>query len=284
MGIYRHPTEDRNFISADRLPTVDIEVPLQQVLGLDDYARPYSRIVRSQEEVSHGGTGPGGQFTGSDIRKAYYPIGTLTGSGQSVGLMELEGVNLADVAEFFAKHYGAANSVPITLIKTDSEPVTCTGGCDDSEQALDIEYTISMAPGLASVRVYIGSSPEDVLNAMASDNISKVLSTSWGWNEAYVTDDVLFKEFAVQGQTNLTASGDYSSLQASGLAGRDRNIIAVGGTDLATKTGGGWLSETGWSGSAGGPSLDTRIKIETYQLPYITAANGGSTTLRNVPT
>jgi subtilase family serine protease len=89
----------------------------------------------------------------------------------------------------------------------------------------------------------------------------------------------------MQGQTMLTASGDYSSLSASGpWPEEDANLTAVGGTDLVTKSpGGAWSSETGWSSSAGGPSLDKTIKIESYQKPYINTANKGSTTLRNVP-
>jgi subtilase family serine protease len=285
MGLYRHPSEARNFISPDRLPTVDLRTPIQQVIGLDDFVLPYRHLARGEPEGKTTGSGPGGYFIGSDIREAYYPVGTLTGAGQSIGLMELAGVNLTDVSTFFENGYGAANSVPIDLISTDGASVNCTGGCDDGEQALDIEYAISMAPGLASVRVYVGNSAEDVLNAMASDNISKILSTSWGWNANFKTDDALFKEFAMQGQTNLTASGDYSSLKASGpWPEEDDNIVAVGGTDLATtKPGGPWKNETGWSGSAGGPSLNKNTPIESYQLPYINAANGGSTTVRNVP-
>ena len=285
MGLYRHPTEGRNFMAPDRLPTLDLKTPIQQVIGLDDFVLPYRHLVRGESEERTTGSGPGGNFTGNDIREAYYPTGTLTGAGQSIGLMELEGVNLADVKKFFADGYGPKNSVPIHLISTDGAPVTCTGSCDDSEQALDIEYSISMAPGLSSMRVYVGNTAEDVLNAMASDNISKILSTSWGWNVNFKTDDGLFKEFAAQGQTNLTASGDYSTLTASGpWPEEDANIIAVGGTDLVTSSAGGpWKSETGWSHSAGGPSTDKSIGIESYQLPYINAANGGSTTLRNVP-
>ncbi len=286
IGLYQHPTEDRNFVSPDRLPTIDLKTPIQEVIGLDDFVRPYHRLVHSGVVPQTTGSGPGGNFIGSDIRAAYYPTGTLTGSGQSVGLMELEGVNLADVSTFFANGYGPPNAVHIERIKTDSAGLNCNPPhCDDSEQALDIEYAISMAPGLSSVRVYIGSNAEDVLNAQASDNVSKVLSTSWGWNEHFATDDALFKEFAMQGQTNLTASGDYSSLAASGpWPEEDANIIAVGGTDLTTTSAGGpWAKETGWSGSAGGPSLDKRIKIESYQLPFINSENHGSTELRNVP-
>jgi subtilase family serine protease len=284
MGLYKHPTEDRNFLSPDRSPTFDLDTSLQEVLGLDDFVLPHNKMAQAKVAASAGGSGPNGQFIGSDIRAAYYPSGSLTGVGQSVGLMELEGVNLSDVALFFANNYGAANTVDIELIATDSEPVTCTGKCDDGEQALDIEYTISMAPGLSSVRVYVGKSAEDVLNAMATDNISKVLSTSWGWKEN-TTDTGLFAEFAAQGQTNLTASGDDSTLLASGPWPEEaRNIVAVGGTDLHTATPGGpWSNETGWKDSAGGPSLNPKILIENYQLPYVTTANGGSTTLRNVP-
>ena len=287
MGLYKHPTENRLFMAPDRAPALDLAVPVQEIIGLDDFVRPYNRLQYGKPDLARagGGSGPNGYFTGSDMRTAYYPSGTLTGAGQSVGLMELVGYNIADVNNFFAKKYGAPNTVNVVGIKTDSQSLSCTGNCDDSEQALDIEYTISIAPGLSSVRVYVGNIPEDVLNAMASDNISKALSTSWGWDEKFATDDALFKEFAAQGQTNLTASGDYSSLAASGpWPEEDANIVAVGGTDVATKSPGGpWASETGWSSSAGGPSLDKSIKIESYQKPFVTKANGGSKKLRNVP-
>jgi subtilase family serine protease len=285
LGLYKHPTENRVFFAPDRAPTLDLAVPVQEVLGLDNYVLPYPKLVHGRARQNHpGGSGPNGNYTGNDMHTIYYPTGTLTGEGQSVGLMELDGYNIADVTNFFAKGYGPTNSVSIVGIQTDSQPVMCTQ-CDDSEQALDIEYAISLAPGLASVRVYVGSSPEDVLNAEATDNVSKSLSTSWGWNEDFATDDKIFLEFAAQGQTNLTASGDYSSLRASGpWPEEDANIVGVGGTDAETQSPGGpWSSETGWSGSAGGPSLDKKIKIESYQLPFINAANGGSTTLRNVP-
>ena len=189
------------------------------------------------------------------------------------------------MALFFASHYGAANTVPIDPISTDGASATCSSNCpDDTEQALDVEYAISMAPGLAQLQVYVGRNAEDVLNRMAADNTSKILSTSWGWQEHFATDDALFQEFAMQGQTNLTASGDYPSLRQAGpWPEEDANITAVGGTSLTTHGAGGrWASETAWPRSASGPSLDKSIQIAAYQLPFITAANKGSTPLRNV--
>jgi kumamolisin len=90
---------------------------------------------------------------------------------------------------------------------------------------------------------------------------------------------------AAQGQTFLTASGDYSNLKDSGpWPEEDANLTGVGGTDLVTDgAGGSYLTERGWSGSAGGPSLDRQIKIEPYQLPFVNARNDASAKLRNVP-
>ncbi len=286
LGLYRHPTERRLFVAPDREPTLDLNLPVAQIIGLDNFVLPAPRFVRGLDvALPRVGSGPGGQYTGSDMRTAYYPSGGLTGAGQSIGLMELAGYNIADVQNFFNKQYGPANRVKVVGVATDSQPLSCTGNCDDTEQALDIEYAISIAPGLRSVRVYVGSVAEDVLNREASDDLSGVLSTSWGWNEKFATDDALFQEFAAQGQTNLTASGDFSSLQQSGpWPEEDANIVAVGGTDVVTKIAGGpWSAETGWAHSAGGPSVDPQITIESYQAPFINKANGGSTTLRNVP-
>jgi subtilase family serine protease len=135
------------------------------------------------------------------------------------------------------------------------------------------------------VQVYVASSPESVLNRMASDNTSAQLSTSWGWKENKAVDDPLFQEMAAQGQTFLTASGDYSTLRASGpWPEESAYVTAVGGTDLLTNgAGGSWASESGWADSAGGPSVDRTITIPSYQRPFINASNMGSTRLRNVP-
>ena len=79
----------------------------------------------------------------------------MTGTGQSVGLMELAGYNIADVNTYFSK-YGPKLTTAVNGISTDGSSLSCTGKCDDSEQVLDIEYTISIAPGLKQVEVERG--------------------------------------------------------------------------------------------------------------------------------
>jgi subtilase family serine protease len=286
MGLYQHPTEHRLTIAPDREPTLDLAVPVSEIIGLDDLVLPMPRVAKSTlaDGDAPTGSGPHGYFIGSDVRTAYYGQVALTGFGQSLGLMELAGYNLPDIQAYFAK-LGQPLDAKVVGISTDGSPLDCPKGCNDVEQALDIEYAISMAPGLKQVQVYVANSPESVMAAMASDNTSLQLSTSWGWRKHLVTDEALMKEMAVQGQSYLTASGDYSSLQASGpWPEEDPYITAVGGTDLVTAgPGGAWQAETGWSGSAGGPSLDARNTIPSYQVPFINQANKGSVTLRNVP-
>jgi len=288
LRYYRHPTEQRNFIAPDREPTLDLAVPVLHVTGLDDFDLPHPRLAAPTAFSPKAGTGsgPGGNFIGSDMRAAYYGGTALTGAGQSVGLMELEGYIPSDIPLYFQKVKQPLN-VAVNGISTDGTPIDCKK-CNDGEQTLDIDYAISMAPGLDQVQVYVAHHPVSVLNRMVSDDVSEQLSTSWGWagqKGDFTVEDPIYKEMAVQGQTFLTASGDASTLKASDpWPEEDANLTAVGGSDLVTNGAAGtYKTETGWKDSAGGPSLDKSILIPPYQVPFINAQNMGSHTLRNVP-
>ena len=289
FGLYQRPGETRRFIAPDREPTLDLDVPVLRIIGLDDADPPTNRLVQRKLDATVQspvqGSGPNGWYLGSDIRLAYYGIFLTSGKGQSVGLMELGPYDPQGVQNYFAQ-FGPPLATSVVPISTDGSPATCSSTCNDGEQALDIEYAIAMAPGLDQVQVYVARSAASVLNRMASDNTSAQLSTSWGWSHSERSvDEPLFMEMAAQGQTLLTASGDYSSLRASGpWPEESAYITSVGGTDLQTSSPGGpWLSETGWSGSAGGPSLDKSITIPAYQVPFINDQNQGSPQVRNVP-
>jgi subtilase family serine protease len=287
LNLYRHPTENRNFMAPDREPSLALNVPVLSITGLNNFQLPVPRLVKAPKGTQRSGTGsgPGGNYIGSDLRAAYYGTGSkarLTGKGQSVGLMELEGYIPSDITLYF-QTFDEPLNVPVNGISVDGTAVDC-GNCNDGEQTLDIDYSISMAPGLDQVQVYVASDPVAIEERMASDDTSKALSTSWGYNEDFDVENPIYEEMAAQGQSWFTASGDNVTLQASGpWPEEDANIIAVGGTDLVTTgPGGAWQSEPGWVDSASGPSVDQTIKIESYQLPYIDKKNGGSKTLRNV--
>jgi subtilase family serine protease len=292
MGVYQHPTENRTFYASDQEPAPDLPFPLWHITGLDNFSIPHpASLTRESAAKSHRtGSGPDGYFIGSDLRAAYYGDGALDGSGQSVGLAEFDGYNLSDVENYFGSLDQPLNVAVVGVAVTHGSSLSCEGGCDDTEQALDIEEVISMAPAMSQVRVYVSDfSDVDIFNRMASDDISKSLSCSWGWDPADPTsDDPIFEEFALQGQNLFVASGDsgaYKKKSIDVFPADDAYVTSVGGTDLITNgAGGAWQSETAWSHSGGGISPD-QILIPSYQtaVGVITAANKGSKIYRNSP-
>ena len=291
MSSYQHPTEPRRFYAPDREPSPNLSVPLWHVSGLDNFSIPHPMGLQRSSEARGGatGSGPGGYFLGSDMRAAYYGGTSLTGKGQSVGLLEFAGYNVADVNTYFNR-VGQKLTVAVVGVSTDGSSLTCSRRCDDTEQVLDIEEAISMAPGMTQVRVYVSDTSDvSIFNKMATDNIAKSLSCSWGWSPADPTsDDPIFKEFAAQGQSLFTASGDsgaYRNRSTNVYPADDAFLSSVGGTDLTTSgPGGPWEAETAWGDSGGGISPNN-IAIPSYQTTtgVITTANKGSRTFRNSP-
>ncbi len=305
MRNYRHPTENRVFFSPDREPTTGMAVKLWHVSGMDNFSIPHPKYVKRSDVaaargispdalVTHAttGSGPSASFLGSDMRAAYYGGTALTGAGQHVALFEYYGTDLADLATYY-KNIGQTNNVPVTLISTDGTSTSCLAknNCDDGEQELDITQALGMAPGLAGLEMYVGSTDTAIISAMTTHSpLALAIGCSWGWTPADAsTLDPYFEKMAVQGQSFFVASGDNSTWKKTGAAeawpGDDAHIISVGGTDLVTAgAGGAWKSETAWIDSGGGISPD-RIAIPAWQQisGVITTANKGSTTLRNGP-
>jgi kumamolisin len=308
LRTYQHPTENRVFYAPDREPTVDLTFQLWHISGLDNYSIPQTRLVkRSDYAAAHGispeaavshastGSGPSASFLGSDMRAAYYGGTALTGAGQNLGLFEYEGTDLADLTTYY-KNVGQTNNVPVTLLSVDGTSTSCVytragGDCDDTEQTLDMTQALGMAPGLASLVVYIGSTDTAIISAMTTHSpLPTTIGCSWGWTPADAsTLDPYFQKMSAQGQNFFAASGDDSTWTASGNSAAwpadDANIVSVGGTDLITASAAGpWKSETAWADSGGGISPD-KIAIPAWQQlsGVINSSNKGSTTLRNGP-
>jgi len=306
MRTYQHPTENRIFYGPDSEPTTDLPFQLWHISGLDNYSIPHPMLEKRsdyakahnidvKDVVSHAttGSGPSASFLGSDMRAAYYGGTALTGAGQNLGLFEFLGTDLADLNTYFA-NVGQTNNVPITLLSTDGTSTSCVdssagGKCDDTEQTLDMTQAIGMAPGLASLVMYIGSTDTAIISAMTTHSpLPTTIGCSWGWTPADPsTLNPYFEKMAAQGQDFFAASGDSSTWSASNEAWPADNayVVSVGGTDLVTASAAGpWKSETAWSDSGGGISPDS-IPIPSWQQlsGVITSTNKGSTTLRNGP-
>jgi hypothetical protein len=309
MRLYQHPTENRTYFAPDVEPSVAVGVPIQGINGLNTFEPPRpmglerGHLISVQKSaIEHGnqiasGSGFDGAFLGSDMRAAYYGGTALTGAGQSVGLFEFGPYNLSDVQNYFSFVNQPLN-VPIVNVLLDGVTGICGAGCDDGEEVIDIQQAVSMAPGLSAIIVYEGTNDTDMFNQMATDNVAKSLSCSFGFLPADpASDEPIFMEFAAQGQNLFVASGDggayfgnpvdcanFSNLNGCIFYPTDDPLIsAAGGTDLVTSSPGGpWQSETGWIGSGGGFSTNS-LAIPGYQVPVINTSNQGSTTLRNIP-
>jgi subtilase family serine protease len=290
MGLYQHPTEHRTFYAPDREPTPDMSVQLWHISGLDNYSIPRPALVARDQKVqpqATTGSCPSQSFCGSDMRAAYYG-GTLTGSGQSLGLLEYAGTDLGDLTTYY-KNAKQTNNVPITLLSTDGTSTSCVfrKGCDDTEQTIDMTQALGMAPGLASLVMYVGSTDAAIFNAMATASpLNAQLSSSWTWFPADPnTDNPFFNEFAAQGQNLFQAAGDDGAWNSHSeiYPADDALLTSVGGTDLETSgAGGAWSSETVWVDGGGGISPD-KFAIPSYQTATAAGCGKCSQTLRNGP-
>src|SRR5271156_6332044 len=229
MGIYQHPTEDRTFYAPDREPTADLAVRLWHISGLDNYSIPRPAVMHRDMTVRPSattGSGPSASFLGSDMRAAYYG-GTLTGTGQTLGLLEYAGTDLADLTTYF-KNAHETNSVTVTLLSTDGTSTRCVyPSCDDTEQTIDMTQAIGMAPGLSSLVMYVGSSDSAIFNSMATASpLNAQLSCSWGWSPVdNKTDDPIFEEFSAQGQNLFAAAGDSGLWRGGGAWPADDDYL-----------------------------------------------------------
>lgn len=294
MYHYRHPTGGRIFYAPNSEPTVNLKTPILSISGLDNYALPQPLFVRENVGLTPTpalGSAPGGSYMGGDFRAAYVPDTTMTGAGQSVGLLQFDGYTAGDIS-YYAQLAGLP-TVPLTNVLLDGFSGRPTGDGGEVEVSLDIEMAMSMAPGLSSILVYEAGpagSWHDVLNRMATDDLAKQLSCSWYIPEG-LPDPVatqIFQEMAAQGQSFFVASGDYDAY--TGLIpfpSDSTNVTAVGGTTLTTLfPGGPWSSETVWNSGYGigsGGGISESYAIPPWQTNINMAANEGSTTQHNVP-
>jgi len=297
LQTYRHPTESRLFYAPDTEPTINLEISVLSVSGLDNYQlpRPLNHQVLATTRPAgarpQAGSAPSGNYMGNDFRAAYVPGVTLTGSGQTLGLME---VNASFYTNDIAAYETQAGlpAVPMQTVLLDGYSGAPGGYLANAEVSLDIELAVSMAPGLAQVTVYEGPNTDDILDEMAvpthGEPLSRQLSASWLFAITANTEQI-FQQFAAQGQSYFNASGDYDAFYpglGTTSVEADTNITVVGGTTLTTSgPGGSWQSETvwNWGNSVGSSGGITGFGMPAWQQGIDMSTNQGSMTQRNIP-
>src|SRR5262249_33656501 len=139
---------------------------------------------------------------------------TLNGSGQTLGLFELDGYTASDVTNY--ENFFSLPHVTLQNVLVDGFSGIPSGGGGSAEVTLDIELQIALAPGATRILVYEGPNSTagvvDTYNRIATDNLAKQISTSWGLpessNSATVrnSENTIFQQMAAQGQSIFAAS------------------------------------------------------------------------------
>jgi subtilase family serine protease len=232
-----------------------------------------------------------GAYTANQLASDYgftslYNSGDL-GAGQTVALFELEKNLTTDVAAY-QKCY--STTAKVTYVKVDGGAKGSAAG--QGEAALDIEDIIGLAPK-AAVKVYQGPNSNAgllaVYNKIATDDIAKVMSSSWGQCESQSSatllnaENTIFQQAATQGQSLFAAAGDSGSTDCQTKTGVENKVEAddpasqpfvtgVGGTTLKSGKETVW-NESASGAGAGGGGVSSFWKMPTFQSGAPSALN-----------
>jgi kumamolisin len=292
IGRYREAS-GREFFANDSAPALpsSLAVSVAGVLGLDNRSQRHHAAVQPWACPP---TCAGTPYTPTQLRKGFglaaAPLTSLTGAGQTLGLLELDDFRQANL-----DGHDTAYSLPALTPQrqvVDFGAGISNGG--EMEVELDIEVMHALAPG-ATILVFEGPNSDlgvnDTYGCMVNPNAgtsngpcpnqgsgitAPSNSTSWGLCEFVQgqgetnTLGAIFAQGAAQGQSFFAASGDTGAYDCypdtSGIwvdsPASDPNVTGVGGTKLLLNPDNSYSNEQAWPrepqpfyGSGGGRSI-----------------------------
>ena len=270
----RRPVRPR-CANARRLASRVEQLESRELLSTLPVTRPSYRLVPFAAP-----TPPSGSFTPAQIQQAYqFNQVSFNGSGETIAIVDA--YNDPDIQSDL-NTFDTEFKLPSTTISVVNEtggsslPAADSTGGWEMEESLDVEWAHAMAPGANITLVEASSaSDSDLLTAVKyASQHANVVSMSWGSSE-FSGETSYDSDFSAPGVAFVVASGD-SGAPAEWPAASP-NVLAVGGTSLTLSSSGGWGSETGWSGSTGGPSAYE--PQPSYQAGVVTTG----TTMRATP-
>jgi subtilase family serine protease len=295
LNYYKTPSGDE-FYSASVAPTIPAELvsKIQALIGLTGGAQERaSQYVIGKNLGEHpstppehrntaGGTGPGGTYSASDLRKAYVIPSYGGASPQTVAVFEDSSIAASDY-----ETYLTTNKLPkikLTQIPVDQTTVGKPNG-DQVEAVLDVDMISAINPDVKEVQVYVapaivGPTLQEEEEQFSSDLIDvfdavgtafsktgqpQTLSVSYGLDEILIDDGGDYKgeadalaELGDIGVTVLVSAGDHGAYGDTGTEntpatlnvmdpGSQPFVTCVGGTTLFTYTKQQYLGEEVWN-------------------------------------
>ena len=252
------------------------------VLGLDNrpVAKPHFRRKKKHQPAP----APPATFNPPQVAQLYGFPTSVTGAGQTIGIIELGGgYSATDLSTYFS---GLGITEPnVTAVSVDSGANT-PGGDADGEVMLDIEVAGSIAPG-ANIAVYFAPNTDqgfiDAITDAVHDTTRtpSVISISWGgpedsWTaQSQTAMNAALQDAAALGVTVTVAAGDNGSTDGETGAlhvdfpASSPYSLACGGTTL-TANGTSIASEVVWNETAAnegatGGGVSNVFPLPTYQ-------------------
>ena len=278
-----------------RARTGSVSVPVEMkdtvvaVLGLDN--RPIAKAhFRKRPARRRGAAPPPATFTPPQVAALYnYPPG-VTGSGQTVAIIELGGgYSASDLTTYFSG-LKLPRQPTVTAVSVDGG-TNSPGSSADAEVMLDIEVIGSIAYG-ANIAVYFAPNTDqgfvDAITDAAHDSTRKpsVISISWGgpedsWTQQSQTAmNAALQDAAALGVTVTIACGDNGSDDGvgDGMVHTDfpacsPYALACGGTTLAG-SGSSISSEVVWNESANNEGATGGGVSKAFALPSYQSSAG----------
>ena len=263
--------------------TVDIAVA--HILSIN--VTPANPANLAASSTAPGKPAPDQPFTPVSLASLYnFPSG-LTGSGQTIGIIELGGgYDPAKLADYFRK---LGRPMPnITWVSVDgakNSPTNASAQSADGEVQLNLEVAGAVAPASRIVLYFGHNTAQGFINAIAQavhDDVHRlsVLTICWGESESTWTRQGMtamnsaLQEAAARNITVLVASGDTgatdgttSSQPAVDFPASSPWVTSVGGTHLRA-SGNTIESETPWDDGAGGATgrgVSTVFQVPSWQ-------------------
>jgi subtilase family serine protease len=250
-------SEDGASQSAILVPASSIELP-----GDVGHRAHTNHLIKFDRHASHGGGGSPSGETPASLRSVYN-LPSAGGSGVIAIVDAFDYPTAENDLNVFSTQFGlpactTANGCFKKVFASGSQPAANCGW--SQEAALDIEWAHAMAPNAKIVLVEAATNAFADLFAAVDVATSQVLasqtgkgevSMSWGGSEfsGETANDSHFQSSAV---VYFAASGDTGGVNI--YPSVSPFVVSAGGTSVNRDSKGNFLSETGWSGSGGGPS------------------------------
>jgi kumamolisin len=295
---------------------------LQSISGLNDairWQRPsaYKKYLQQPGKLQAGRSCPrrsNSYYTPDQIAKAYNATPFYGahdyGEGQNIALFELSSFSLADIHAYTAC-FGQSHTA-IRTIATSTQPMPADASRLEVE--MDAELTLSMAPHLGALSIYLGENNAAGYLAEWAQIVQDavpIVSTSWGACERAMDPQVirqentLLKLAVLQGQTVFASSGDSGSAgclyddttSPTSLTAEDPAtqpyLTSVGGSTLSPGRDGSYGKEVVWNdptdvrtsynGGASGGGISQYWTASTWQQAPGVSAHYASDRICHAP-